>query len=92
MFNTVVSQLEKALACDDDNELRLRIEVLLDIIKDQKQQSFPQGFPQGSQQAEAPRAYQLPTEPVEMKQPRINGPGAIVSGGEHIQYKRPEGT
>ena len=35
MNGMVIKQLEKALECKDDKELRLRVEVLLDILKEQ---------------------------------------------------------
>ena len=89
MYSTIVKQLEKALECKDDKELRLRVEVLLDMIKDQ-QPSIPQ-YPTISQNIPQP----LPTTPTVSGQssPKVNGAGAISSiNSEQITYKRPKGT
>ena len=94
MYNVIISQLEKALECDDDKELRLRVEVLLDVIKDQRP-SFPtpQTFPQVSPQGPANNSTYFENKPaLTNNPPKINGPGAIVSTGEQINYKRPAGT
>lgn len=94
MYNVIISQLEKALECDDDKELRLRVEVLLDVIKDQRP-SFPapQTFPQVSPQGSANNSAYFENKPtLTNNSPKINGPGAIVSTGEQINYKRPAGT
>lgn len=95
MYNVIISQLEKALECDDDKELRLRVEVLLDVIKDQRPslitpQTFPQGFPQ--KPAEITSTYFKNEPTLTNNPPKINGPGAIVSTGEQINYKRPPNT
>lgn len=95
MYNTVIKQLEKALDCKDDKELRLRVEVLVDMLKDNEPQRpvyIPQ--PQPTQptyfETDSPKIAQ-PT--VSTKQPRINGAGAITStNSEQINYKRPKGT
>lgn len=94
MYNVIISQLEKALECDDDKELRLRVEVLLDVIKDQRP-SFPtpQTFPQVSPQGPANNFTYFENKPtLTNNSPKINGPGAIVSTGEQINYKRPPNT
>lgn len=78
MYNTIIAQLEKALKCKEDKELRLRVEVLVDILKDQQ----PRPVPQSSQ----------PVLPATPAQPKVNGAGAIVSNGEQINYTRPKGT
>lgn len=81
MYNTIIKQLEKALECKDDKELRLRVEVLLDIVKsNQPVQIQPQVQP-----------LIRPQEP-HLAQPQVKGVGAIVSNGEEITYTRPEGT
>lgn len=80
---TVIRQLEKALSCEDE-ELRMRVEVLVDMLKDirpQPQPVFP-SIPQPTAQVQQPK---------KKKQPQVKGPGAIV-GGEQITYTRPEGT
>lgn len=94
MYNVIISQLEKALECDDDKELRLRVEVLLDVIKDQRP-SFPtpQTFPQVSPQGSANNSTYFENKPaLTNNPPKINGPGAIVSTGEQINYRRPPNT
>lgn len=94
MYNVIISQLEKALECDDDKELRLRVEVLLDVIKDQRP-SFPapQTFPQVSPQGPANNSTYFENKPtLTNNSPKINGPGAIVSTGEQINYRRPPNT
>lgn len=80
--NTVIAQLEKALKCKDDKELRLRVEVLVDILKDQQ----PRPIPQPAQSSQ-PVPSTLPQQT-----PQVNGAGAIVSNGEQINYTRPKGT
>jgi hypothetical protein len=35
MNQVIINQLEKALKCKDDKELRLRVEVLLDMLKEE---------------------------------------------------------
>lgn len=86
--NTVIAQLEKALKCKDDKELRLRVEVLVDILKDQQRPVItPTVTP-----APQPTYYDANKITVETKQPKINGAGAIVSNGEQINYTRPKGT
>lgn len=87
MQATIIRQLEKALECKDDKELRLRVEVLLDMIKEQQPQ--PMYIPQQPAQP-----VQQPTQPVSgSSSPRVNGAGAISSmNSEQIQYKRPKGT
>ena len=94
MYNVIISQLEKALECDDDKELRLRVEVLLDVIKDQRPsfptpQTFPQTFPQ--EQRNNSTYFENIPNPTS-NSPKINGPGAIVSTGEQINYRRPPNT
>lgn len=87
MQATIIRQLEKALECKDDKELRLRVEVLLDMIKEQQPQ--PMYIPQQPAQP-----VQQPVQPVSgSSSPRVNGAGAISSmNSEQIQYKRPKGT
>lgn len=90
MYNVIISQLEKALECDDDKELRLRVEVLLDVIKDQRP-SFP--APQTFPQEPVTNSTYFENKPtLTNNSPKINGPGAIVSTGEQINYRRPAGT
>lgn len=97
MYNTIVTQLEKALECKDDKELRLRVEVLLDIIKESRPaqtptfpQTFPQGFPQEPAKITSTYFENKPT--LTNNPPKINGAGAILSKGEQINYTRPKGT
>ena len=94
MNNVVITQLEKALKCKDDKELRLRVEVLLDMLKEESPRPIyiPQQQPVQPTyfETDSPKIAQ-PT--VSTKQPRINGAGAITSANsEQITYKRPKGT
>lgn len=93
MYNTVITQLEKALKSKDDKELRLRVEVLLDMLKDQQR---PIITPTVTPPTVAPQTtyYEAPPKPTVSGQasPKINGVGAIVSNGEQINYTRPKGT
>ena len=91
--DAIIKQLEKALNKKDDKELRLRVEVLVDILKESNVPVFrPQPtVPQPTYfDTNSPKVAQ-PT--VTAKQPKINGPGAITSANsEQITYKRPKGT
>lgn len=91
MYNMIVSQLEKALASEDDKELRLRIEVLLDIVKEQQR---PITVTPTVAPTPQPTYYEAPPKPTVNGQasPKVNGAGAIVSNGEQINYTRPKGT
>lgn len=80
MNGMVIKQLEKALECKDDKELRLRVEVLLDILKEQSP-IIPQ-----TPQSLSPNITQK-------KNKQVQGPGAIMSSnGEQLVYTRPAGT
>lgn len=86
MYNTVITQLEKALKSKDDKELRLRVEVLLDMLKDQQPRPMPQPI-QSSQSVPSALPQQTVTTP------QVNGAGAISSArSEQINYTRPKGT
>lgn len=93
MYQTIIKQLEKALECKDDKELRLRVEVLLDMIKDQTPQYnvFQNNIP-----APTVVATQEPTThgPITgAAGTRVNGSGSISSiNSEQVNYKRPAGT
>lgn len=93
MQATIIRQLEKALECKDDTELRLRVEVLLDLIKDQTPpQIIPQPMPQPVQTTYDDRLLNPPTVSGQSS-PKVNGVGAISSiNSEQITYKRPKGT
>lgn len=94
MYSTIIRQLEKALECEDA-ELRIRVEVLLDLVKEQAQPAFPQPVQPSLPQASFPQPVEkLKLEPQELprQSPRIQGAGAIISNNEQISYKRPEGT
>lgn len=91
--DAIIKQLEKALNKKDDKELRLRVEVLVDILKESKARPF---IP--SSQPVLPR-YEEPSQPslqppykVTSQSNKINGAGPIVGGGEQITYQRPKGT
>ena len=93
---TVIKQLRKALECKDDKELRLRVEVVTDMLEEiNKPIVLPQQpvLPIQPVQPIQP-VYEQPTPPGTYRSPRAkgpNGPGAIV-GGEQITYRRPPNT
>ena len=85
---SIITQLEKALKSKDDKELRLRVEVLLDILKEEPQR--PTYIPQPMPTNPIPQpavSYDVSDKPM-----KIAGPGAIISKGEQINYTRPKGT
>ena len=94
--DAIIKQLEKALSKKDDKELRLRVEVLVDILKESKRPvPTPMSVPA---QPILPR-YEEPSQPslqppykVTSQSNKINGAGPIVGGGEQINYSRPKGT
>ena len=93
--DAIIKQLEKALAKKDDKELRLRVEVLVEILKE----SRPVPVPILPAQPATPLKPYYDNTP-SLKPPyevtsgsnRINGAGPIIGGGEQINYKRPKGT
>lgn len=94
----IIKQLEKALECKDDKELRLRVEVLADMLKDIPEPSRPPvSLPSQSPIAPLPTYYETSPVPkptvTAKKQPKIEGVGAIVSANsEQVNYTRPKGT
>lgn len=91
--DAIIKQLEKALNKKDDKELRLRVEVLVDILKESKARPIVQPA-----QPILPR-YEEPSQPsleppykITSQSNKINGAGPIVGGGEQITYQRPKGT
>lgn len=88
---TIIKQLEKALDSEPD-EMKLRIEVLLDVLKEGNVMRAP-----------IRTQYEQPFEPVQqpIQQPRVTGKkgnrvagaGSITSiDSEQITYQRPVGT
>lgn len=98
MNGMVIKQLEKALECKDDKELRLRVEVLLDILKEQPERPFVPSTPS----TPIPTYYDTTTPGLQppykatsstKKKKQVQGPGAIMSSnGEQLIYTRPAGT
>lgn len=98
---SIIKQLEKALACKEDKELRLRIEVLVDMLKDAPVENVAPAPYIPVQPAPLPTYYEntpFPKPTVTTIEPKpgkvtskIKGPGVIV-GGEQINYTRPKGT
>lgn len=96
--DTIINQLKKALE-KDDAELRLRIEVLVDMMKDYTYNPRP-FIPASGSLSPIPPATVYETSP--SKQPykitgksgnKVGGSGSIVSANsEQINYTRPEGT
>lgn len=93
--DAIIKMLEKALAKKDDKELRLRVEVLVEVLKEAKPTPLPVLTPQPATPLK-PYYDNTPTltPPYEVtaQTPKVSGPGAIVGGGEQINYKRPKGT
>lgn len=92
-IQTVIKQLRKALECKDDKELRLRVEVVTDMLEETSKPLALPPQPVQPTQPTLPR-YEQPTPPGTYRSPRAkgpSGPGAIV-GGEQITYRRPAGT
>lgn len=89
--DAIIKQLEKALNKKDDKELRLRVEVLVDILKESNVPVFrPQ--PATPQPTYFDTNQKVP-QPTVSQTPKINGAGAITSANsEQITYKRPKGT
>ena len=99
--STIIKQLEKALAKKDDKELRLRVEVLVDMLKAMPEPVRPPVvLPSQSPTQPLPTYYETsdpnPLKPpykVTSGTPKINGAGAITSANsEQINYTRPKGT
>jgi len=91
--DAIIKQLEKALSKKDDKELRLRVEVLVDILKESKR---PVPTPMSAPTQPILPRYEEPSlkPPYEVtsQSNKINGAGPIVGGGEQITYSRPRGT
>lgn len=96
--DTIINQLKKALE-KDDAELRLRVEVLVDMMKDYTYNPRP-FIPASQPLSPIPPATVYDAPP--SKQPykitgkssnKVAGSGSIVSANsEQINYTRPEGT
>lgn len=95
-IDAIIKQLEKALAKKDDKELRLRVEVLVDMLKETRTVVPAPILPQRPATPLKPYYDNTPAlkPPYEVTagSNRINGAGPIVGGGEQINYKRPKGT
>lgn len=94
--DAIIKQLEKALAKKDDKELRLRVEVLVDMLKETRPTPLPVLTPAQPATPLQPYYDNTPTlkPPYEVtsQSNKINGAGPIVGGGEQITYRRPKGT
>lgn len=94
---TIIKQLEKALGCKDDKELRLRVEILVDVLKENGGQFAAPSVP-------LPTYYEtgnIPKPTVVAEQPKVTGKksnqvrgaGSITSfDTEQINYTRPPHT
>lgn len=96
MNGMVIKQLEKALECKDDKELRLRVEVLLDILKEQPERPV---IPSQQPIPPSPTWYEVGDVPkpaakiTGKKNGQVRGAGSITSfDSEQINYSRPAGT
>lgn len=94
--DAIIKQLEKALNKKDDKELRLRVEVLVDMLKETRSAPMPVLTPNQPATPLQPYYDSTPTlKPpykVTSQSNKINGAGPIVGGGEQITYQRPKGT
>lgn len=89
--DAVIKQLKKALACKDDKELRLRVEVIVDMMEEVGARSFPQTFPQPAPQITQP-TQSVPAITGQAGN-KVRGAGPISSiGTEQINYSRPRGA
>lgn len=96
--DAIIKQLKKALE-KDDTELRLRIEVLVDMMKDYTYNPRP-FIPASQPLSPIPPAtvYDAPSEKKPYKitgksSNKVAGSGSIVSANsEQINYTRPKGT
>lgn len=81
---TIIKQLEKALSCKEDKEMRLRVEVLVDILKNTQ----PAQLGPAPAQAAQPTALQgANAAPIDTT-PRYT----MSRNGEQLNYSRPAGT
>lgn len=90
--DAIIKQLEKALNKKDDKELRLRVEVLVDILKESKRPFAPPIQPILPRYEEPSQPSLEPPYKVTSQSNKINGAGPIVGGGEQITYRRPPNT
>lgn len=88
--DAIIKQLEKALSKKDDKELRLRVEVLVDMLKETRSVPTPVSVPFPTYYDTTPTPK--PPYKVTSQSNKINGAGPIVGGGEQITYQRPKGT
>lgn len=89
--DAIIKQLEKALSKKDDKELRLRVEVLVDMLKETRP-SIPVQPATPLQPYYESTPTLKPPYKVTSQSNKINGAGPIVGGGEQITYQRPKGT
>ena len=91
--DAIIKQLEKALSKKDDKELRLRVEVLVDMLKETRSVPVLSQTPATPLQPYYESTPTLkPPYKVTSQSNKINGAGPIVGGGEQITYQRPKGT
>lgn len=90
--DAIIKQLKKALACKDDKELRLRVEVIVDLMEETKPVFIPQSQPQ-PQPMFPKREPTLDTPNISgQKGNKVKGAGAISPiNSEQINYTRPAG-
>ena len=96
----IIKQLKKALDCKDDKELRLRVEVIVDLLEETSMVRTPMSLPQVQQVS----SRVLPDPAVDLgpkvtytvsgqKSNKVRGAGSITStNSEQINYRRPKGT
>lgn len=81
----IINQLEKALKSKDEKELRMRIEVLVDFLKDEQPKYPPQPQMPLRSDSVASQGISNPTA-------NPTSAGAIMETGNEIKYRRPPNT
>lgn len=85
---TIIKQLKKALSCKDDKEMRMRVEVVVDVLEQTSAPTttFP-AIPSPTVQVAAP------TQALAGTTPNSTTPKFTMSkNGEQLNYERPAGT
>lgn len=86
---TIIKQLKKALSCKDDKEMRMRVEVVVDVLEQTSAPttSFP-AIPSPTVQVAAPIPQALTGTTSNSTTPKFT----MSKNGEQLNYERPAGT
>ena len=85
-IQAIISQLEKALKTKDDKELRLRVEILLEFLRDTAPPVQPVQPIEHSQPLQTFDYAPIPNPTAEETKPAVNKITTLR------EYKRPKGT